>query len=71
MQFTKAEFEQLCVVTCPFCLRGHRATQRAATGEWVHDGVTAVAPGRDMISHTLCRADGLRRSTFADLATED
>lgn len=69
MQFTKDEFEQLCVVCCQYCSRGHTPEQRT-TGEWVHSFVAPVDGriGAHQHSQHLCGGDALRRSRFAAMA---
>lgn len=55
-----ADFDAICLLVCPHCRGGVRLERREATGEWVHTG-----GGVRSVMHTICWADGLRRSGYA------
>lgn len=57
---TRAEFDEICLSTCPYCENKIALRQRLDTAEWVHDerkGATVI--------HTICFASGFRNSRFA------
>ena len=61
---TRAEFDEICYVTCPHCRASATVAQRQDTGEWVH------TMGKGGISHSICWASGFRNSRFAENLTE-
>lgn len=54
------DFARIVKLVCPHCRAGHLAHKRTDTGEWVHDRATG-----GQFTHTICWADGLRRSDMA------
>ncbi|MGH7122141.1 MAG: hypothetical protein ACREFP_24625 [Acetobacteraceae bacterium] len=62
-----ADFVTICKLVCPHCRVGHMPVQRADTKEWCHtmSPVAVVAGGAAQFTHTICWADGFRRSRYA------
>lgn len=64
MPLSPSEFYEACKAICPICRRDGPVTQRNSTGEWVHNQTEKSGAG-NVVSISLCWADGLRRSRFA------
>lgn len=58
---TKDEFEEAVNLICPNCRSGMPLRFRQDSGEWIHD----VSVGT-RTTQTICWANGLRNSRFAD-----
>lgn len=61
MPLSKEEFQETMSLICPLCRKGLVAVQRPDTKEWVH-GVTTGG----VQTHSICWANGLRNSRFAE-----
>lgn len=58
---TRAEYDEIIALVCPHCAKGSVPKQRPDLNrEWVHQG------GQAQVSVTICWANGLRNSHFAD-----
>lgn len=62
---TLGQFVGVCRAVCPHCAPGARPEKRQATGEWVH----TIRKGAS-VQHSICWADGLRRSGYAPAGAE-
>lgn len=60
---TRAEFDEACLLVCPHCAKKWAVVQDIR-GEWTH-----VRQNNEVVTSTICWANGLRNSRFAKEAT--